>query len=246
MKKIKKIPWGNIFKITILLAILSFLLWSGYHLFIKKDMSFSNLLFWKKVDSKTLVKKLKKIVEKKLDKYVSDANFKETYRLRMSGESAFSKETSLDEDIKFEKKYTFSFKLFFPDNDFLYLSSETRAVSVSSEDILTLSEAVIKELIKGPRLEGLSRAISPKAKLRAIYFNKGILYLDFYRTLNDRYHLGSSGEIMLIYSIVNTLCQFEQIKKVKFLIDGKEQATFRTNHLCLDDFFTPKKDFLKQ
>ena len=54
-----------IVKIIILLAIIVGLLLFGYHLFIKKDLNFSSLLFWKNMDSKKLVVKLKKTVEKK-------------------------------------------------------------------------------------------------------------------------------------------------------------------------------------
>ena len=71
-------------------------------------------------------------------------------------------------------------------------------------------------------------ATLPKGvKLRNIYLDAaGTAYADFDEQLAERHPGGTQAEMITIYSVVNTLCaNFPQIKRVRFLIGGKEAQT---------------------
>lgn len=98
------------------------------------------------------------------------------------------------------------------------------------------------ELIKGPR-SGLLSPLPPGTQLRQLYIDgRGIAYADFSAELRDHHPGGSDAELLTVYSIVDTLaCNFEQIKKVKILVDGSEVDTL-AGHIDLRKPLKPRID----
>ena len=74
---------------------------------------------------------------------------------------------------------------------------------------------IVELLINLPENSTLKSAIPSDTKINSIYFNKEILTID----LNEAF-LNSSGTDA-IYSIVDTLCEFNDVDGVQFLINGK-------------------------
>ncbi|HHY38756.1 MAG TPA: GerMN domain-containing protein [Clostridia bacterium] len=109
--------------------------------------------------------------------------------------------------------------LYFPDSQAQYLVREAREVTKGDTD---LPDLVIQELIKGPTTSGLGASIPKEAKLVSpVKVEDGVAYVDFNKEFQTKHWGGSAGELMTVYSIVNSLTELEGIKSVVFLIEGK-------------------------
>lgn len=109
--------------------------------------------------------------------------------------------------------------LYFPDSQAEHLVREVREVTKGDTG---LPDLVIKELVKGPTALGLGGSIPKEAQLVSpVKIEDGVAYVDFNKEFQSKHWGGSTGEIMTIYSIVNSLTELEGIKSVVFLIEGK-------------------------
>lgn len=115
--------------------------------------------------------------------------------------------------------------LYFASPDDEHLVVESREIYRTSSRIDQIKQAVIA-LMEGPTKD-LDPVIPDGTVLREVYLDKnGIAYVDFSIELVKNHPGGSSGEIMTIYGIVNTLCaNFSEVKNVQILVEGKEIET---------------------
>lgn len=120
--------------------------------------------------------------------------------------------------------------LYFSSPDDEHLVVESREIYRTSSRIDQVKQAVIA-LIEGPDKD-LDPVIPDGTILKEIYLDKnGTAYVDFSIELVKNHPGGSSGEIMTVYGIVNTLCaNFPEIKNVQILVEGKEIETI-SGHL---------------
>jgi germination protein M len=81
-------------------------------------------------------------------------------------------------------------------------------------------KAALEELIKGPRDDNHRSNISPETKVYGTIKQGRHLIIDFSREFNN--FGGSVAEIMARGSVVNTMTQFEEIDRVKLLVEGEE------------------------
>lgn len=90
-------------------------------------------------------------------------------------------------------------------------------------------------------------AVLRDIKLRAFYLDtQGTAYVDLTSAQHDVVRASAWEEELAIYAIVNTLTQnFEEIKQVKFLMDGKDAQTL-AGHLDLERLYTRRMDLVKQ
>jgi spore germination protein GerM len=80
----------------------------------------------------------------------------------------------------------------------------------------------IERLLATNHEAGSSQYLIPLGtKLLGMKVNDGIAYADFSHELRDNFEGGSTGEALLVNAIVHTLTQFEDVKKVQILIEGK-------------------------
>lgn len=121
-----------------------------------------------------------------------------------------------EEEISDEQMRQTKLKLFFVDNSSGILVPEERIVD-SKELIDNPYKYVINLLIAGPKDVSLKSAIPEGTKLNSVKFEKGIIYID----LSSEF-LNSSGTDS-IYSIVNTITEFNEVNGVKFTIDGESK-----------------------
>lgn len=126
--------------------------------------------------------------------------------------------------------------LYFSDARGRYLVAEQRVVEQPSDDI-ALARLLIELLIQGPNKEG-SRTLPADARLRTLYVTgTGTAYIDFKEDSFAGHPGGVGGELLSIYSMVNTLVlNVEKIRSVKFLIGGREAATL-VGHADLQEPF---------
>ncbi|RNC69165.1 MAG: sporulation protein [Desulfuromonadales bacterium] len=126
---------------------------------------------------------------------------------------------------------TFLVTLFFATPDADGLVREGREVD-ACEDVAECIEAVVDELVNGP-VGDLQPTLPPNAVVHGVRVEGDMAVIDFGHELADSLPGGSSAEMAALYSVVNTVClNFPQVKRVKFLIDGKEAETLK-EHLDL-------------
>lgn len=80
-------------------------------------------------------------------------------------------------------------------------------------------------------------------RLLGLKISDGVATADFSREIAKRGQ-GSYDELMLVYSIVNTLTEFKEIKKVQFLVEGQRVITF-SGHMDLEDPLKRNETLLK-
>ena len=81
------------------------------------------------------------------------------------------------------------------------------------------------------------------AQIQWVLFEYGVACVSFSLLLVKDFVGGSTGEEMLVGSIVNTLTEFPEVKKVRILIDGKSVESL-SGHMDLTEPLTRMKDLL--
>ena len=82
---------------------------------------------------------------------------------------------------------------------------------------------VIAELIRGPQDNEHVKTVPPNAKLRDLWIEDGIAYVDFSREFQSEHWGGSAGDTFTLFSIVNSLTELPNIEAVYFLIEGETE-----------------------
>ncbi len=123
-------------------------------------------------------------------------------------------------------------KIYFGSPDALNLISEEREIYLTDREEDQVKQ-VIYELIKGPK-EDLTPVFPPNSELREVFIADRVAYLDFNRSFKEEHPGGSSGELVTIYGIVNTVVDnFSGIDKVQILVEGQEIDTL-AGHISAD------------
>lgn len=116
-------------------------------------------------------------------------------------------------------------KLYFSEPKSEYLVYEERKI-VASPEIIEEAKSILEELIKGPYDSSLSTTLPSETEVRAVYIRDNYLYIDFSSSLRDKHPGGSTGELLTVYSIVNTLLDnFPSQSYVQILIEGMPEET---------------------
>ena len=108
--------------------------------------------------------------------------------------------------------------LYFSDSQAMYLVPEKRKIS----QIPSLARQAVIELIKGPENSDLYPTIPEGTQINEVYIADDIVYIDLSEEIFKNHPGGSSGELMTVYSIVNTLTEIPPIKGVQILVGGNE------------------------
>ncbi len=129
-----------------------------------------------------------------------------------------TEDSSADSEDKEPDKSTRTIVLYFADSNAQFVKPENREVALV--DGVDLYRSAVNELIKGPLTSGNQRAVPETMAVQSVSFADGIVTVDFGTEFLSRYPRGSAGETMFVYSIVNTLTEFPEVKGVKFLAGG--------------------------
>ena len=108
--------------------------------------------------------------------------------------------------------------VYFPNNNGTRLVAEKRKVAAKKDKYT----AAMEELMKGTKDKDKTVIIPKNAKMKSVKVLNGIAKVDFSKEFQTEFAGGSTGEEMLIGSIVDTLTEFDDVQKVRFLIEGKE------------------------
>jgi spore germination protein GerM len=121
-------------------------------------------------------------------------------------------------------------ELYFASADANYLRVEKRTIDEESDLFIQLFE----ELKAGPENSELTKTIPTASRLLNYELEGKLLTLNFSLELRSNHWGGSTGEIMTVYSIVNTYTALAEVDKVRILLDGKQVETL-VGHLDLTE-----------
>ena len=105
--------------------------------------------------------------------------------------------------------------VYYSDQNGEYLIGEARILSGSSKYVDAISE-----MMKEPIDSSLVKLIPESTKINSITVKDSIAKVDLSKNFVDDRFVGDSTDILLVYSIVNTLTEFPEINSVEFYIDG--------------------------
>ena len=130
--------------------------------------------------------------------------------------------------------------LYFSDSQAMYLVPEKRKIS----QIPSLARQAVIELIKGPESSGLYPVIPEGTQVNEVYIADDIVYIDLSEEIFKNHPGGSSGELMTVYSIVNTLTEIPPIKGVQILVGGNEMNSL-VGHIDISMPLLRDEDWIK-
>jgi spore germination protein GerM len=115
-----------------------------------------------------------------------------------------------------------------------FLVPETRNILLTDE----LYKDIINELIKGPSSIDHYPTLPSDVEVIDVTISNNLATVDLGKRIitnfTDIPH-GSETELLAIYSIVNTLTEFEEIEKVKITVEGKDEGEIEG--LSIQDFW---------
>ncbi len=134
-------------------------------------------------------------------------------------------------------------KLFYQSSNRTGLVIEERAVPFS-DDLAQQLHSVLDELIKGPGA-GLLPTLDPATRVLEVFVNpRGVAYVDLSKEVSLGQPGGSEGELITVYSIVNSLtASFPAVKRVQILVDD-HPAPSLAGHVDLARPLLPDMTFL--
>ncbi len=112
-------------------------------------------------------------------------------------------------------------KLYFADNSGK-LVAEERSIEVKQS--LTLENQIVEQLIAGPKRSSLSPTIPSSTQIKDIKTEDGICYVNLTQAFIR--NTSPSTEKITIYSIVNSLTELDNVKKIQFLIEGEKLSEY--------------------
>ncbi len=128
-----------------------------------------------------------------------------------------------------------SVSLYYADEQSDRLVEENRSLALEGREPAV---AVLEELIEGPEFPAHGRTVPADVKVRGVQIEGGVAAADFSGELRTSHWGGSTGEILTVYSIVNTLAQLPGVEQVQILIEGEMVDTL-VGHLELMEPLSP-------
>lgn len=131
--------------------------------------------------------------------------------------------------------------LYFGDMNAEYLGREERTVDKGAEPYEAI---LLNELIKGPQAQNLMKTVPPETKLMDIRVVDGTAFVNFSREFQTKHWGGSTGELLTIYSVVNTLTEVPGIEQVQFLVEGDKMESL-AGHMDIQEPIRRDEHFIK-
>ncbi len=141
-----------------------------------------------------------------------------------SSASSSSTEAQKAEDVKKDEEgKEISIKVYYPNEDGTKLIAVVR--KVRTDKTTDKYTAAMHSLMSGTKEKGQVSIIPKEAKLRHVTVQNGTAKVDFSKEFARKFTGGSTGEEMLVGSIVDTLTEFPEVQQVQFLIEGQPVET---------------------
>lgn len=98
----------------------------------------------------------------------------------------------------------------------------------------SIEKMIVSRLTDGPAEAGLYPVIPENTKLLGVTFVNGVCYVNFDELFLTG-NVNASGNLP-VFSVVNSLCELDEVNEVRILIDGSSDIVYREN-LSLDKNF---------
>lgn len=134
--------------------------------------------------------------------------------------------------------------LYFSDEQAMYLVAEKRSIQAQA-DQRQLATAVVNELIAGPQQARLHPTMPQGSRLISLEIGGGLATVNLNQDFQSKHSGGSTGEMMTIYSLVNSLTDLQGIQQVQLLVEGKKLETLK-GHLEISQPLTRNSDIIKK
>ena len=105
----------------------------------------------------------------------------------------------------------------------------------------SLERMVVEQLISGPETEGHKATLPSETELVNVATSNGVCYVNLSGDFT-KYATEVSGEVT-IYSIVNSLCQLDEVKMVQISVDGETNLSY-DNSISLDQKFKMNRSLI--
>jgi len=129
--------------------------------------------------------------------------------------------------------------LYFGDAEKTKLVKEIRYVDIAEakKGAEALASVMVKELIAGPKANGLTSVIPEGTTLRSpVKIEDRLATVDLTKEFIEKHPGGDTLAELTVYSIVNTLTELKDIERVKIIINGKETKNFSGKVTLNNDF----------
>jgi len=165
------------------------------------------------------------------DTIIAEENSEQT-----SGEA---ESTDVEEETSIVSDEEITINVYYADSTAEYLKGEAKTLSGSGKYV-----GAIFEMMKEPIDSSLIKLIPETTKINGVKVEDGTAKVDLSQDfVNDRF-ISDVTDILLVYSIVNTLTGFKEINSAEFYIDGEkldilgqldlEEPLFRRSDLIKD------------
>lgn len=125
------------------------------------------------------------------------------------------------------------------------LTPVTREIFIEEENNVNQQiKKVINQLIEGPQKNSLFPTVPSQTRIRAVYTKDETIYIDFSSSLIEEHPGGTSGELVTIYSVVNTLLDsFPSYSRVRILVEGESSSTL-AGHIDIRESLTKNEEIV--
>ena len=117
------------------------------------------------------------------------------------------------------------------------IQSESRLID-SKELLRNPYLVLVGMLIEGPKDKNLKKAIPDDTRVIDVKLNKTCAIVNLSKEFVDNIDGDILKKSNIIYTIVNTLTELNEVQMVKFLIDGEETEGFTESSINLTNEFT--------
>ncbi|MBQ3181968.1 MAG: GerMN domain-containing protein [Clostridia bacterium] len=121
--------------------------------------------------------------------------------------------------------------LYFGDEMGEGLVLERRNVEIPSSS--TVERVIVDEIIKGPVTSGNISVIPAGVKVLSVETKNRVCFVNLSKEFIDRFTGGSSGEVLTVYSIVNSLTELDTVGSVQFLVEGEKKDSL--SHMAINE-----------
>lgn len=115
-------------------------------------------------------------------------------------------------------------RLYFANSEKDALVMEYRTVNIT--DTQPVEQYIVTELIKGPKTKENARLLAADTEVLSVETTDGTCYVNFKQDFIDKNSASKDMARLIIYSMVNSLTERDNVKNVQFLIDGKKTERF--------------------
>ena len=115
-------------------------------------------------------------------------------------------------------------RLYFANSKKDSLVMEYRTVNIT--DTQPVEQYIITELIKGPKGKDNARLLAQDTEVLSVETTDGTCYVNFKQGFIDKNAASKDEARLIIYSVVNSLTERDNVKNVQFLIEGKKTEKF--------------------